>query len=120
MLRNIGLILVGVLLVFLAACSRNDIKSLSKNEVYFFYQDGCPHCQEADLYIKKNFANAKIKAINIKTPGNLKLFSDAIYAYNITEAAGTPLICMGENYIMGWGSDDRLKFHKLILPYLGK
>ena len=45
------------------ACnSENDIQNLSKDVVYFFYQETCPHCHTAGQYIKDNHPRMRIKA----------------------------------------------------------
>lgn len=92
--------------LFFAACKeRNDIVSLSANEVYFFYQESCPHCHHAADYIHENHPNLAVKSLDIRMPGNMRLFEDAVKTYKVTGSAGTPLICFGKNYIMGWGDD---------------
>lgn len=94
-----------------------DIVSLSADMVYFFYQETCPHCHDAAAYLHENHPNAKIKALNIKMPGNMKLFSEAVMTYKIGNQAGTPLICFGENYIMGWSDEDKKMLDVWIKPY---
>lgn len=93
--------------IFLAACSDEDeISSLSREEVYFFYQETCPHCHVAADYIKENHPTMRVKALDIKMPGNMRLFEKAVKGYKIDGVAGTPLICFGNHYIMGWSEDD--------------
>lgn len=100
------------------ACGRgDDITSLSKDEVYFFYQDTCPHCHEAADYIKKQHKNMRIKPLDIKMPGNRRLFEQAVRSYDIGQIAGTPLICFGKRYIMGWGDDDVARLDEYAKDY---
>ncbi len=94
-----------------------DIIALSANEVYFFYQETCPHCHEAAAYLHEKHPNAKIKALNIKMPGNMKLFADAVKTYKIGNMAGTPLICFGQNYVMGWSEEDQKMLDLWIKDY---
>lgn len=97
--------------------AQEDIIALSANEVYFFYQETCPHCHEAAAYLHEKHPNAKIKALNIKMPGNMKLFADAVKTYKIGNMAGTPLICFGQNYVMGWSEEDQKMLDLWIKDY---
>lgn len=107
MWRKLFACLCGCAMLFLSACKeRTDIVSLSENEVYFFYQQSCPHCHHAADYIKENHPDLAVKSLDIRMPGNMRLFEDAVKTYKITGTTGTPLICFGKNYIMGWGSED--------------
>lgn len=103
---------------FLNACNdENSVKNLSKNEVYFFYQTTCPHCHTAAQYIKQKHPGLSVKSFDIRMPGNMKLFQRAVKEYKITTAAGTPLIGMGDNYIMGWGDDKAGMFEEYVQQY---
>ena len=95
----------------------NSVSSLSENEVYFFYQPTCPHCHRAAEYIKEKHPNLKIKSLDIKTPGNMKLFRQAVKDYKIRTAAGTPLIGMGDSYVMGWGDEEAGAFEEYVSRY---
>ena len=119
MIKTAKLLMAALGILATVSCSNEeDITSLSQNEVYFFYQESCPHCHEAAKYIKENHANAKIKSFDIKMPGNLRLFAKSVKEYDITSPAGTPLICFGKHYIMGWGDEDKEKLDYLIKPYI--
>lgn len=119
MIKTVKFLVAALGIMVMAAChNEEDITSLSQNEVYFFYQESCPHCHEAAKYIKENHANAKVKAFDIKMPGNLRLFAESVKAYDITTPAGTPLICFGKSYIMGWSDEDKEKLDYLIKPYI--
>lgn len=108
-------------LFFLNACNHEqDITDLSAHEIYFFYQNTCSHCHTAAQYIKNKYPHLKINSRDIKLPGNLALFREAVATYNIHSAAGTPLICFGEHYIMGWGPKDNDVFDYYVQPYLQK
>lgn len=104
--------------LFLASCGKSDdMTSLSQDEVYFFYQETCPHCHTAADYIKANHPDLRIKALDIKMPGNRRLFEQAVRNYDIGNVAGTPLICFGKHYIMGWGDDDPKLFDEYAKDY---
>lgn len=118
MLKRLSLSLFCMAVVFLTACKdENSVTNLSKNEVYFFYQTTCPHCHTAAQYIQEKHPNLKVKSFDIKTPGNMKLFQQAVNDYNIRTAAGTPLIGMGDKYIMGWGDNEAKMFEDYVTQY---
>ena len=104
--------------LLLAGCdNRDNIETLSQNEVYFFYQESCPHCHTAAEYIKSNYPHLKIKSLDIKMPGNRRMFQAAAKTYKVGFAAGTPLICFGKDYIMGWGADAPAQFDLFAKKY---
>ena len=110
---------LSAILVLPTACHNEDtIRDLSASQVYFFYQDSCFHCHDAAKYIKNKYPHLKIISRDIKLPGNWGLFRQAVGDYNITGATGTPLICFGDKYIMGWSQDDEYLFDIYIKPYL--
>ncbi|MBR1601411.1 MAG: hypothetical protein IJ677_07515 [Alphaproteobacteria bacterium] len=118
MLRGLLITLFGLAITFLVACEdKNSVAYLSKSEIYFFYQTTCPHCHTAAQYIKEKHPNLKIKGLDIQMPGNMKLFRQAVKDYNISSAAGTPLIGMGDKYIMGWGDDKEKVFEDYVEEY---
>jgi glutaredoxin len=106
--------------VLLSACNskENDITELSADKVYFFYQTTCPHCHTAAQYIKNKYPMLKVVSRDIKLPGNKNLFKTAVKKYGINGSVGTPLICFGDHYIMGWGPNDKQLFDYYVRPYV--
>jgi glutaredoxin len=118
MLKKLSVALFCLAFTFLTACKdENSVTNLSKNEVYFFYQTTCPHCHTAAEYIKEHHPDLKVKSFDVKTPGNMKLFQQAVKDYGIHAAAGTPLIGMGNNYVMGWGDNEAKMFENYVKQY---
>ena len=104
-----------VLLFLTAACQdKNSVKYLSRDVVYFFYQTTCPHCHDAAKYIHEKYPHLAVKSLDIKMPGNQKLFMSAAKDYEVGQMAGTPLICFGDKYIMGWGEKDAALFDEYV------
>lgn len=111
-------ILCSVGLFVVTACS-DSADELNDDKIYFFYQTTCPHCHDAAQYIKANYPTLnKITSIDIKLPGNMRLFEKAVKKYKITGAKGTPLILMGDKYIMGWSETKQDEFDLYVKPYL--
>ena len=120
MLRNLFVAVLCSAVVFLSACKEKDensVAALSENEVYFFYQATCPHCHAAAEYIKEKHPNLKVKSFDVKMPGNMKMFQQAAKDYGIRSVVGTPLLGMGDNYIMGWGDSEARAFEKYVAKY---
>lgn len=104
--------------LMLSACEKSlEEKELDGSRIYFFYQTTCPHCHDAAKYIKEKHPNLKMVSRDVRLPGNQKLFSYAVKKYKIGQQAGTPLICFGDEYIMGWSDAKALEFEKLVEPY---
>jgi glutaredoxin len=109
---------MGCGLLFMTSCNQDDdIMVLSQEDAYFFYQETCPHCHIAADYIKERHPDMRVKALDIKMPGNRRLFESAVKGYKIKGAAGTPLICFGRNYIMGWSDEDPARFDEYAKDY---
>ena len=98
------------LFLILAGCT-----DLKDNKIYFFTKDGCPYCQKAENYISQNHPNVKIEYKDISKNTNYILFKKCAQKFKISKShLGTPLICMGDDYILGWSEKSKEKFHKLI------
>ena len=110
--------LCSVTLFLSSACRKdNDIRNLSKHEVYFFYQNKCTHCHTAAQFIKAKHPWLKVKALDVDMPGNMRLLQEAAKTYKVGNSIGTPFICFGENYIMGWGDAEAARFNMLAERY---
>lgn len=109
--------LCSVFFVCIACSKSNENTGIADSEIYFFYQETCPHCHSAAKYIKEKHPNLKIVSRDVKLPGNNKLFNEALKKYHITGAAGTPLICFKNRYIMGWSESSEAEFDALAKPY---
>lgn len=118
-MKKIIFCLYCVFCVFLTSCAKNS-EVLDDSKIYFFYQISCPHCHDAAKYIKEEYPDLKMVSKDIKYPGNFNLFQKAVKKYNIGNTAGTPLICLGDKYIMGWSEKNRVLFDKYVESYLEK
>lgn len=103
-----------------ASDSQPQQNEISSMKAYFFFSDGCPHCHEALAYIKKNHPNAKLQMENVANPQSYKLFIKCAQKFNLGNRIGTPLFCLGNNYLMGWAPEYESKFDQYIQPYLDK
>ena len=85
------------------------------NQIYFFTKDGCPYCEKAENYISKNYPNVKIEYKDISKNTNYILFKKCAQKFKIPKShLGTPLVCIGNNYILGWSDKSKEKFNNLM------
>ena len=98
-----------VMSIFLSGCH----EKASNNQIYVFSQPGCIHCEHARSYMKRYYSNYEIKEMNIHEGNNMGQLLRYAKKYHISQQdLGTPLIAMGDNYIMGWGDEQQKKFNR--------
>lgn len=94
------------------------LSEISPNYIYFFYQNSCPHCHYASEYISKKYPSLQMVNMDVRDPKNFNLFLKCANKFNLDRnALGTPLICMGSHYIMGWDDTDRVKFDSYVQKF---
>ena len=94
---------------------------ISDNEIYVFIQKGCSHCLAAEKYLKEKQPDLKVQLKDIAEPENLKLFFACGSKFKLNKATmGTPLFCMGKNYILGWSFEEQQKFETYVQDFLQK
>ncbi|MFH1029637.1 MAG: hypothetical protein V1770_00070 [bacterium] len=73
-------------------------------DVFFFYQHGCPHCEEMKLFLAelvRNNDSIKVNAYEISSDiNNQALFIEMTKAYKI-RADGVPVIFIGDKAVNG-------------------
>ncbi len=76
--------------------------------LYFFWGNGCPHCAEAEPFLKdlvNRYPQAEVRAYEVwYNQDNLALFQKMATAFGI-EATSVPGIFIGEKYWVGYTSD---------------
>ena len=93
-------------------------RNISPNHIYFFYQTSCPHCHYAAEYITKKYPNLKTINLDVRQQANYNLFLKCANKFRLNQnSLGTPLICMGDHYIMGWSDTDRVKFDSYVQKF---
>lgn len=121
-MNKIKLFLIFVIVpLILSSCGDNKKQSLNDlqaNKIYFFYQDGCPHCHYAIEYVNKTHPNLAMEQVNIATPRGFELFVQCVRKFKLGDKVGTPLFCMGDNYVMGWSKALQQKFDNQIKDFI--
>lgn len=94
---------------------------IDNDHIYFFTQDGCPHCAQAIDYIKQSYPNTKIEYLKIADLKNQDSFFACANKFGLNKRQlGTPLICMGQHYILGWSEDQEKQFDEFIKDFIEK
>lgn len=120
MKKIIYIILSGIMISNANAQMSKIYKSdkIDDKTIYFFTKDNCPYCKEAEEYITKNHKNLKIEFKNISNQENINLMIECADKFEIDKrSVGTPLICMGQHYILGWNEESQNKFDKLAIQF---
>lgn len=103
-------ILLVALVAVTAACS-NDANVIKDNEIYLFYQNSCPHCHDAFQFFDSQMPDVKMNRVNVANREGWDLLLKCADKFNLDKnRLGTPLICMGNHYILGWGTDKQRQF----------
>jgi len=98
-----------VLTMSLGGCQ----EKTANNQIYVFSQPGCIHCEHARSYMQRYYQGYAIKEMNIHEGNNMSQLLRYAKKYHIAQQdLGTPLIAMGDNYIMGWGDEQQKKFNR--------
>ena len=93
----------------------------SHDRVVFLHSPTCGYSRSAQEYLQNNY-RAPVYYVNIDKQYNVDWVKAAQYDYELKKTWGdsirTPIICFGENYVMGWGYDQRILLDKYIQKYL--
>ncbi len=73
-------------------------------EIYFFVQQGCPHCSKVEKQLEEwkaeKYPEIEVHKFDIVEDKNVELLINALGAYNF-QAEGVPLTFIGEEHIVG-------------------
>lgn len=109
-MKRIFLSLLLALTCFISACNEEK----NTNRIYVFSQPGCGHCEHAKTYMERYYKNYDIKDMNIREGSNMDYLMRYARKFKVpAQSLGTPFIVMGDNYIMGWGTEQQKKFNVL-------
>lgn len=113
-MRKIFFILAIVLFGFNAVAD----DELADDKIYFFTHAGCPYCEMAESYITQNIPDVAIETVSIDKPGGFYLFKKCAEKFKLGRNVGTPLFCIGDEYIMGWSEDNQQRFDELSSKFI--
>lgn len=88
-------------------------------EVLFFTKNMCPYCNHAAAYLSTQYPDVSVSFIDIETSDGWERFLETVDALQLnTQRLGTPLIVVGQQYILGWSPDEEKKLDDLLKSFL--
>ncbi len=94
---------------------------LSNDKIYFFAHSMCMNCKEPFMYLAQNHADLNIPITDMKFHHNFELYKECVKKFNIpNNELRLPLICMGDNYIMGWDETAPERFREYLKIFQNK
>ena len=98
------------------ACGNSD-----DNQILFFTHNGCPYCDKALNFVSANYKDVPMQVLEVENPANMRKFISCADKFKLDKSRlGTPLICMGDNYILGWTKVSERKFRQYVKPFMKK
>ena len=92
---------------------------IQENTIYFFTNDMCPYCNQAAFYIKQQYPDLEVSFKNIADEENMTLLMACADKFQLDKRRlGTPLICMGDTYVLGWSDAEKAKFDTAVKAFL--
>ncbi len=117
-MSKIILSLFAAVLLVSACGKKTETAVLDDGKIYFFCYNECPYCHKAVEYIDQKYPNLGMSMVNIYVGNSFELFKKCGQKFNLGNNIGTPLLCMGDKYIMGWSEENARKFDDYVKPYL--
>ena len=106
---------------FFTACEKQSQAvsetEIDRGKIYFFFSDTCPHCHDALRYIERKYPDLQYSMVNVANPAGYDLFVKCARKFNLGRNIGTPLFCMGSNYLMGWAPEYEARFDQYVKPF---
>ena len=91
---------------------------LLDNKIYFFAHSMCMNCKDAFVYIYTHHADLGIPIMDMKFHHNFELYKECVQKFNISNRElRLPLICMGDNFIMGWDEQSGNAFEQHLAAF---
>ena len=89
------------------------------SDIVIFSQKGCTHCVHAMAFIngelKKTFPDISVAEYDLnENRHNYELCAHTARRFQLGDRIGTPLIVVGDNYIMGWTTENQNKLPQFI------
>ena len=89
------------------------------SEVLFFTKSMCPYCNHAAAYLSTQYPDLAVTFVDIETPAGWERFLETVDALKLdTRRLGTPLIVVGDRYILGWSTEEKKNLDALVGPLL--
>ena len=88
---------------------------INPNKIYFFAHSMCHECKDTYMFFATQHADLNIPIVDMRHKENFNLYKKCVQKFDIKNAElRLPLICMGNNYIMGWNKSQEAKFNQYL------
>ena len=113
MFKKLGLILITLLFILLLPFSitaqESDETTENKVNIYFFWGEGCPHCESEKPFLEKmeeKYSEVEVNEYEVwSNRENLDLMIEFGKALKV-DVSGVPFTVIGEQYVIGWMSEE--------------
>jgi thiol-disulfide isomerase/thioredoxin len=89
--------------------AQEEVVDDGKVNIYFFWGEGCPHCEKEKIFLEKleeKYSEVKIKSYEVwNNKENLQLMTEFAKELDI-DVRGVPFTVVGEHYVIGWLSEE--------------
>lgn len=115
MLRFFSLLIAFALMATPAEARKKKLPTLENNKAYVLYLEGCPICTQALEYINERyFTRPDVVRVNLETEEGQVLLKQCAKKFNFQRILA-PVICIGDNYFMGWSGKAAKDFDKYLV-----
>ena len=91
---------------------------INPKKIYFFAHSMCQECKDTFVFFSTQHADLNIPIVDMRHKQNFDLYKKCVKKFDIKNAElRLPLICMGNNYIMGWKKTDEIKFNQYLQEF---
>lgn len=91
---------------------------INPDKIYFFAHSMCQECKDTFIFFSTRHANLNIPIVDMKHKENFNLYKKCVKKFDIKNAElRLPLICMGNNYIMGWDKSKEETFNQYLKEF---
>lgn len=121
-------VVVASLVIFLAGSHQAAVPSasptiISSTTIYYFWGDGCPHCEDIKPFmdnITQKYPDANIQVLEVwKNQTNQKIYTQVNAAAGLSTPPGVPEVVLGNTVLVG-EKDIPDKLEALVQDYLKK
>ena len=115
----VGMLIAFGVWFFVKATQAVPTNEIRDDKIYVFVQKGCPHCSAAEDFLKKKHPDLKVELRDISDNYNRMMFFGCGAKFGLSKLKmGTPLFCMGKNYILGWDYASEKVFDEYVKDFL--
>lgn len=108
-IKKIIMWLIVCIFALIVVISKSASGDNPKAEMILFYSPGCPHCHHAIEFLNKiepQYKDLKITKYDTSKRSGVNYYFHYAKKLGISNAGAVPLAIFGENYELGFGSED--------------